>query len=406
MLKYNDLKQKDAAVVLQKAMTEGNEEEIQQAWVGFQQAIVDTLKGDFVEYQITQDKSILTQRGYRQLTSKEEQWYQKFIDASKDFDPKQAFADFIKSPEGIMPETIIEDVFKDLVEEHPLLDKINFQYTKYMTKWLLNDHTKDTAVWGELNTEIAKEITSSFRLINLAQNKLSAFAAIPLDMLDLGPQFIDKYIREVLKDAILCGLEKAIIDGTGKNQPIGLNRNISEGVSVSGGVYPKKEAIAVTSFDPKTYGDLLAKMAVNEKGRMRKFKEVLMICNQVDYLRKVMPATTTQNVNGEYKNNLFPYPTDVEISNELQTGEAILCLPEEYFMGIGGAKEGIITFSDEYKFLEDVRYYKIKTYGDGKAYDNTVSLLIDISDLDPAYITVNANSIAQPAAIQTSRKSK
>lgn len=401
MLKYNDLKQKDAAVALQKAMSEGNEEEIQQAWVGFQQSIVDTIKDDFVEYQMTQDKAILTQRGYRQLTSKEEQWYQKFIEASKSYDPKQAFADFTKAPDGIMPETIIEDVFKDLVEDHPLLDKINFQYTKYMTKWLLNDHTKDSAVWGELNSEIAKEITSSFRVINLSQNKLSAFAAIPLDMLDLGPQFIDKYIREVLKDALLCGLEKAIIDGTGKNQPIGLNRNISKDVSVSGGIYPKKEAVKVTSFEPKTYGELLAKMAINESGRMRKFKEVLMICNQVDYLTKVMPATTAQNVNGEYKNNLFPYPTENVISNELQTGEAILCLPEEYFMGIGGAKEGIITFSDEYKFLEDVRYYKIKTYGDGKAYDNTVSILIDISELDPAYITVNANTISTPSSRKT-----
>ena len=56
-----------------------------------------------------------------------------------------------------MPETIIEDVFKELVDEHPLLDKINFNYAKYMTKWVLNDHTLDTAVWGELNSEITKQ---------------------------------------------------------------------------------------------------------------------------------------------------------------------------------------------------------------------------------------------------------
>ena len=391
MLNFNNLKQKDAAIALQKAMTEGKEEDIQQAWVGFQQSIVDTVKADFAEYSMTQDKTILSQRGYRQLTNAEEKYYEKFIEASKSPNPKQAFIELSSLPEGIMPGTIMEDVFKELVEEHPLLDKINFNYAKYMTKWVLNDHTLDTAVWGELNSEITKQITSAFKIVDITQNKLSAFAAIPLDMLDLGPTFLDAYIRAVLKDAILCGLEKAIVDGTGKNQPIGLTRDVSEDVSVSAGVYPPKTPIAVTSFTPAEYGKLLAKMAKNEKGRMRKFGKVLLICNQEDYLTKIMPATTVQNTSGTYINNLFPFPTDVTISNELETGKAIICLPEEYFMCIGGAKEGVITYSDDYKFLEDMRYYKIKTYGAGKAYDNTVSILLDITGLNQAYITVNTD---------------
>ena len=405
MLNFNNLKQKDAAIALQKAMTEGKEEDIQQAWVGFQQSIVDTVKADFAEYSMTQDKTILSQRGYRQLTNAEEKYYEKFIEAPKSPNPKQAFIELSSLPEGIMPETIIEDVFKELVEEHPLLDKINFNYAKYMTKWVLNDHTLDTAVWGELNSEIAKQITSAFKIVDITQNKLSAFAAIPLDMLDLGPTFLDAYIRAVLKDAILCGLEKAIVDGTGKNQPIGLTRDVSEDVSVSAGVYPPKTPIAVTSFTPAEYGKLLAKMAKNEKGRMRKFGKVLLICNQEDYLTKIMPATTVQNTSGTYINNLFPFPTDVTISNELETGKAIICLPEEYFMCIGGAKEGVITYSDEYKFLEDMRYYKIKTYGAGKAYDDTVSILLDITGLNPAYITVSTDTAAQ-LSTASSRKVK
>ena len=404
MLNFNNLKQKDAAIALQKAMTEGKEEDIQQAWVGFQQSIVDTVKADFAEYSMTQDKTILSQRVYRQLTNAEEKYYEKFIEASKSPNPKQAFIELSSLPEGIMPETIIEDVFKELVDEHPLLDKINFNYAKYMTKWVLNDHTLDTAVWGELNSEITKQITSAFKIVDITQNKLSAFAAIPLDMLDLGPTFLDAYIRAVLKDAILCGLEKAIVDGTGKNQPIGLTRDVSEDVSVSAGVYPPKTPIAVTSFTPAEYGKLLAKMAKNEKGRMRKFGKVLLICNQEDYLTKIMPATTVQNTSGTYINNLFPFPTDVTISNELETGKAVICLPEEYFMCIGGAKEGVITYSDEYKFLEDMRYYKIKTYGAGKAYDDTVSILLDITGLNPAYITVNTDSAATQST--SSRKAK
>ena len=60
-------------------------------------------------------------------------------------------------------------------------------------------------------------------------------------------------------------------------------------------------------------------------------------------------------------------------------------------MAMGGAKEGIITYSDEYKFLEDMRYYKIKTYGAGKAYDDTVALFLDITDLEELYITTKVS---------------
>ena len=372
---------------------------MEEALIIFKQHIIDEVKADSEKFKESQDKTILAQRGYRQLTNEEEVWYQKFIEASKSRTPKQEFSDFLNSPEGIMPETIIEDVFKDLREEHPLLNKINFTHTKFLTKWVLNNHISQTAFWGELNSEIEKEITSAFKIKDISQNKLSAFTAIPKDMLELGTIFIDRYIREVLKESISCGIEKAIIDGTGNHEPIGLNRDISKGVSVSDGVYPKKTAVRVDSFTPKEYGKLLAKLVKNEDGKIKKITEVTLICNQVDYLTKIMPATTVQNLNGEYKRDLFPYPTDVIISNYVPEGEAILFLAKEYFMGIGGSKDGIIEYSDEYKFLEDMRYYKIKTFGDGKANDNTSSILLNISKLNPSYITVSTDAITtQPTA--------
>ena len=379
MLNISNLKQKDAVVALQNAMAGEDEKAIQEAWLGFQQSIIDVVKQDYEEAHGNQ--AILAQRGYRQLTQQEINYYNKLIEAGKSDNPKQAMTGVM----NIMPETIIEDVYKDLVQEHPLLSKINFVSVKYLTKWILNDHTVQTAVWGEINSAITEEITSAFKVIDVNQCKFSAFTVIEKDMLDLGPTFLDGYIRMFLKDALLTGLEKGIVDGTGKAQPIGLTRNVSKDVTVTGGVYPKKEKIEVTSFIPSAYGELLAKMVKNENGRNRKFDKVLMICKQTDYLRKVMPATTYLNAAGAYVNNLFPFPTDVEISNELDEGEAIVCLPDEYFMGIGGAKEGVIEYSDDLKFLEDKRVYKIKMYGMGKAYDNTVSLLLDISNLEAAF---------------------
>jgi hypothetical protein len=109
-------------------------------------------------------------------------------------------------------------------------------------------------------------------------------------MLDLGPIFIDKYIREVLKESISCGIEKAIIDGTGNNEPIGLNKDVSKGVTVTGGVYPKKTAVKVNSFTPKEYGKLLSKLVTNEDGKNKTITEVTLICNQIDYLTKIIKS--------------------------------------------------------------------------------------------------------------------
>lgn len=367
---------------IQQKMASGKPEEVQEAWGTFFMETQEALKDSFMT--ANGNQAILAQRGFRQLTSEENEYYQKLIEAGKTSEPKQAMTNI----EATMPFSIIEDVFKELQEEHTLLKRINFQNVMYLTRWILNDHTKQTAVWGPINSKITEEISSAFTTYEMTLCKLAAFAVIEKDMLDLGPSFLDAYIRAFLKEAILCGVENAVVTGTGKDMPIGLDRDISSTAAVVDKVYPKKNKIAVKDFSPRSYGELVSKMAKSEKGRMRKFKSVTLICNMTDYLTKIMPATTVMTAQGTYANNLFPFPTEVEISNELTTGEAILCLPEEYFMGVGTSKEGTIEYSDDFKFLDDQRVFKVKMHGMGRAFDNTVSLLLDISGLDPAYITV------------------
>ena len=149
------LKQQEVATKMQNAMAGGNEEEIKQAWIEFQNAIVEDIKSDFEEYQQTGDKNILAQRGYRQLTSAEEKFYNKLIEASKMRNVQQAVTTLTDLTDNkLMPETVIEDVYRDLVEEHPLLSKVNFQSVRYATKCIFNDHTKQAAVWGEIDAEI------------------------------------------------------------------------------------------------------------------------------------------------------------------------------------------------------------------------------------------------------------
>ena len=394
MIKFAEREKSVAEVV--EAIKGGDDNAMQTAMEHLCSNIAEKVKQDYAEVMESNDSAVLAQRGYRQLTAKETKWYQKVIAALKSADPKQAFTSILggENEDDLMPTTIIEDVYRNLRDEYPLLKAINFQHVGYVTKWILNDHSAQNAVWGTITAEITKEITSSFKVVDINQNKLSAYAVIELGMLDLGPVFLDGYIRTVLGEAIMGGLEVAIISGSGKDEPIGLIKDIHEGVSYSSTTgYPDKTAEKVTDFTPATYGALVAKMATTEAGKKRKFNKVALVCNMTDYLTKIMPATTVLNANGTYVNNLFPFATDVYVSNALDDGKAVMFLPEEYFLGMGGAKNGVIEYSDEYKFLEDQRVFKVKQYGAGRAFDNTSALYLDISGLEPAYITVKNHEV-------------
>ena len=162
MLKKNSMIA-EASAALQAAFTskDSTPEAVQAAFDRFGQAIAATVQADFES--ANGDKAILAQRGFRQLTAEETRYYQGVIEAGKSNNPKQAYAGLMD--DKVMPQTIIEDVYRDLVQEHPLLARINFQSVAYLTRWILNDHTVQTAVWGEINSQITQEITSAFRTI-------------------------------------------------------------------------------------------------------------------------------------------------------------------------------------------------------------------------------------------------
>lgn len=374
------------AMNLQTALQSNNEAEIQQAWNAFSDSIVEEIRNDYMES--VQDKNILAQRGYRQLTTAEQKYYDALITASKCRNAQQAVTTLADlTANDMMPESIIDQVMKDLVEEHPILTKVNFQNAKYATKIIMNNHTKQNAVWGEVDAEIEKEITSQFKVLNLAQNKLSAFAVVPMGLIDMGATFLDGYIRTILKDAIACGLEDAIVNGDGDGKPVGLMKKLTGAVD---GVHQDKTAQAVESFDVASMGALIAQMAKNEKGQNRPVGKLSLICNANDYYTLVAPAVRVQNFAGAYVDN-FAFPMDVVISESVPAGKAILADLNNYYIGVGFAKDGVIEFSDEYKFLEDQRTYKIKTYANGRALDENSAIVLNISGLKPAAITVKNN---------------
>ena len=371
---------------LQMALEGQDEMAIQKAWENFSNGIVEAIKTDYMEAQ--GDKEILASRGYRQLTKSEEKYYNNLIQASKCRNYNQAVTTLADlSASELMPETVIDQVWKDLVEEHPILAKVKFQNAKYSTKIVMNDHTKQLAQWGEIDGEIEKEITSAFKVMDFSQNKLSAFAVIPMGLLDMGATFLDAYIRTVLKDAIASAFEDAIINGDGDGKPVGLAKKLTGALD---GVHQDKEAIAVTDFGVKSMGQLIARMAKNEKGQNRPVGKLTLICNANDYYTLVAPAVRVQNMSGAYVDN-FAYPMEVIISEAVAEGKAILANLDNYFVGLGFAKEGVIEFSEHAQFLQDKRVYKIKTYGTGRAIDENSALVLDISGLKEAMINVKNN---------------
>lgn len=384
----------NASKQLMAAFAGDNPEAIEEALVSFQQSIADDLAVQYKEAVAAGDRAVLAERGFRQLTSAETKFYQRLIEAGKSSNPQQAFTSLTGTdamPDDMLPTTIIDQVFKDLEEEHPLLAAINMTNTGMVVRWVRNKHTRQLAAWGNLEASISKEITSAFEVVDIKQGKLSCFAVISIDMLELGPTFLDAYLRRCLVEAMACGLEDGIINGKGiGGEPIGLMKKVSGTVNTTTG-YAAKTAQSVTDFTPATYGALVAQLIKNSNGKLKTgnvLGSLSMIVNAEDYLTKVMPATTLLNTAGSYVNDLFPIPTKVYPSAFVASGKAILCLLNEYDLFVGGNRG--IQFSDEYKFLEDQRTFKIVQYAYGQAQDESSAIVLDISKLDPAYVTVKA----------------
>lgn len=386
-MKNKDTLQSEKAAILQRlnqAIKDGNEETFAQAFTDFSVNIQESVMAEAHMMVQSTDTAILSGRGVRQLTSEESKYYQGVMEAMRSSNPKQALADLTV----VLPITTIDAVFDDLLATHPLLNVINFQNTSGLIEFIVNTNTKQLATWGALTAAIVTELTSGFKKINLTLMKLSAFLPVAKSMLDLGPAWLDRYVRAILSEAIAFGLEAAIINGDGNNKPIGMNRQVQDGVVVTGGVYPLKATVPVVSLDPISYGALIGGMSVDANGNARVVNGVIMIVNPQDYLSKVFPATTVRTADGTYKNDVLAFPTTVIQSTEVPAGFAIFGLAKRYFMGIGTAKSGKIEYSDEYKFLEDERTYLVKLYGNGMPLDNTSFVYADISALVPTIQSV------------------
>lgn len=385
-MKNRDVLAMEKAKIVEKmnqAIKDDDAKAFSEAFTELCQKIEDNVLEQARELMTEQDAVILAQRGVRQLTSREKEYYEKIIDAMKSLNPKQALNDV----EVVMPETIINSVFEELQTSHALLSKLSATTVTGLTRMMMNTNGEQKATWGKLTAKIIEELTSGFKEVDVTQDKLSAFLPVSKAMLDLGPAWLDNYVRQVLYEALANGLEYGIVCGTGKDEPIGMMRQVGDGVVVTGGEYPMKESIKMTALDIVQMGNVTAIMARNDKGQARTVTGLILLVNPVDYYRRVLPATRMLTPDGNYASVL---PVDAEIiqSAAVPEGKAVYGMASKYFLGVGMARNGRIEYSDEYRFLEDERVYLIKLYAYGFAKDNNAFMVLDITELQPVRFKV------------------
>lgn len=311
------------------------------------------------------DQQVLAQRGLAPLTKAENEYYNEVITAGG-----------FSGSEKLMPSTIFERVFEDLRSNHELLNEIEFVNTTGITEWITRNNDVEAAWWGTLVEEIKKKLEVAFKKESTSLYKLSAFVPVAKAMLDLGPQWLDKFVREILFESMSIALELAIVAGSGKGQPIGMNKDLSAAVDPVTG-YAEKAAIALDDLDPKTLGTKV--MAPLTKGGKRAVPKVLLVVNPLDYWSKIFPATTFLSATGTYVHGVLPIPAKVIQSVAVTQGKLIAGMGKDYFLGVGSTQK--IEYSDHYKFLEDERTYISKQYANGKPRDNDSFLIFDITNL-------------------------
>ncbi|PHC36774.1 phage major capsid protein [Bacillus toyonensis] len=371
VIKFNNFEEKKLAFA--KATQEGTAEEQSVALNSMIEALATDVRVDILN-QVNEsmvDRSIMQSRGSNVLTSEEMKFFNAVVQDGGFKDTE------------ILPKTTQERIFDDLVNGHPFLDHIGLENLGAVTEFIYGD-PEGAAVWGPLFGDIQGQLNATFRKEPIAQLKLTAFIPLSNDMLNLGPVWVERYVRAMITEAMAVGLERGFVVGTGKNEPIGLLKDPSG--SVTGGVYPDKKVAGTLTFEPgrKTINELknvvklLAKKLKADGKDADKPKniagKVVMVTNPFDTF-DVQANATTLNAAGVYVTSLPFNPTPTE-SVFVPQGKVLFFVKGEYIAAMGGT-EPIKKF-DQTLALEDATLYIAKQYATGKPKDKYAAQVYEL----------------------------
>ena len=314
------------------------------------------------------DEQFAKSLNLRVLSKEETKFYENFKDIKQAITAKQI---------DIIPTSIIDRTLDDVKKESGVLKLVQFAPAD-VKKWLVAEKT-GTYAWGELFGTIGGELSAEFSTLNVDLNKLSTYLIIPKAIRDLSLPFVDKYFMAILEENMIDGLEYGYLSGNGKNQPIGIYNQINK--STDGVHTAKVLASTLKDFTPKSLAPVKKSLSKNGK---RTFDKIYLICNPADQADYVDPAIYDREgrLVSSYKNlEVIPCANNPQ-------GKAVFTLDQKYVMGISGVK---INDYDQTKALDDADVVIAKAYANGRAVDDSVAYVFDVTKLEeyiPTYQTI------------------
>lgn len=314
------------------------------------------------------DEQFAKSLNLRVLSKEETKFYENFKDIKQAITAKQV---------DTIPTSIIDRTLDDVKKESGVLKLVQFAPAD-VKKWLVAEKT-GTYAWGELFGTIGGELSAEFSTLNVDLNKLSTYLIIPKAIRDLSLPFVDKYFMAILEENMIDGLEYGYLSGNGKNQPIGIYNQIAKSTD---GVHTEKVLNStIKNFTPKSLAPV--KKSLSKDGK-RTFDKIYLICNPADQADYVDPAIYDREgrLVSSYKNlEVIPCANNPK-------GKAVFTLDQKYVMGISGVK---INDYDQTKALDDADVVIAKAYANGRAVDDSVAYVFDVTKLEeyiPTYQTI------------------
>ncbi|MDT2597375.1 phage major capsid protein [Enterococcus dongliensis] len=273
--------------------------------------------------------------------------------------------------EKLLPQETIDRIFENLTTAHPLLAEIGMVNAGLRLKFLKSE-TSGVAVWGKIYGEIKGQLDAAFSEEESIQSKLTAFVVVPKDLKDFGPAWVESFVSTQIDEAFAVALEAAFLAGDGNDKPIGLNRQVQEGVSITGGVYPEKTALGDLTFADsattvKELTNVYKHHSTDEKGHAVAVDgKVVMVVNPSDAW-DVKRQYTSLNAQGVYVTAL-PYNLKIVESLAQVAEKVVTFVNGRYDAYIGGG----ITLRkyDQTLAIEDMDLYTAKQFAYGKAKDD------------------------------------
>ncbi len=364
-MKINETKMKQAQEEALKILQEGEDkaEAIVEAMEKINEVQYNELIQEITEQaeRATSDKEYAKTLGLRTLSKEEKE----FFEALKN-DPRQAVTG---NQVDILPTTFVDITLEDIKKESGLLSHINFAPAN-VKKWITASKTGAYS-WGALTDKIKGELTASFAVLDMEVCKLTVYLILPKAIRDLALPFVEKYCREILKEQLNDGLEYGALQGSGKNEPVGMYKQIAR-TNEDGTHQDKTVNTDLTSFKPKALAG--AKKYLTKNGN-RTIDKLVLVCHpndEADYVAPAIYDAEGRNISS-YKN------LEVVTCANNPEGKAALFIPKKYTMGLTGL--GFKDY-DQTMALDDADVIIGKGYSNGRASDDNVAYVFDVTKLE------------------------